>query len=262
MAERPTIWSMSETDTTASPTRQNPLFMGDRLPDDLPSNPFDVFAEWFSVAHQQQITANPNAMTIATIDTAGRPSARVVLCRKIDTRSGHVVFYTNRRSRKGREIDETGRVAVVFHFDAFNKSVRMEGIAVESPDWESDEYFKGRSIAKRLGAWASEQSTPIDSRDAFAERVVEAMDRFGLSVDDLTELDETPEGRERAAQLVPRPPHWGGYRVYPEAVELWVGNEARLHDRGRYTRELTPAVGPDGERLFAGGAWSATRLQP
>ena len=253
---------MPETDTTTSPAAKNPLFMADRLPDDLPSNPFVVFAEWFAQARERQITANPDAMTIATIDAGGRPSARVVLCRKIDADSGHVVFYTNRRSRKGREIGETGHVAVVFHFDAFDKSVRMEGVAVESPDWESDEYFEGRTVAKRLGAWASEQSSPIASRDAFAERVVETMTRFGLSVDDLTELDATSEGRTRAAQLVPRPPHWGGYRIYPEAVELWVGNEARLHDRARYTRQLTPAVGPDGERIFAGGDWSATRLQP
>ena len=260
---------MTETDNTVSaanaPTddaAKNPLFMADRLPDDLPTNPFDVFTEWFALARQRGITRNPDAMTVATVDGGGRPSARVVLCRKIDAASGHVVFYTNRQSRKGDEIGQTERVAVVFHYDEFDKSVRMEGLAVPSPDWESDEYFAGRTVAKRLGAWASDQSRPIGSRDDFAEKVIATMDRFGLSVDDLEELDATPEGRERAAEIVPRPPHWGGYRIYPEAMELWVGNDARLHDRARYTRTLTEATGPEGERVFRGGAWSATRLQP
>lgn len=260
---------MTQTDNTTSPTEaakptspKNPLFMADRLPDDLPNNPFDVFTEWFGLAREQQITRNPDAMTVATVDDQGRPSARVVLCRKIDSESGHVVFYTNRQSRKGDEISATRRVAAVFHYDEFDKSVRMEGYAVESPDWESDEYFAGRAVAKRLGAWASDQSRPIGSRDDFAQKVVETMERFGLSIEQLEELDATPEGREKAAEIVPRPPHWGGYRIYPEAMELWVGNDARLHDRARYTRTLTEATGPHGERTFEGGPWSATRLQP
>jgi pyridoxamine 5'-phosphate oxidase len=185
-----------------------------------------------------------------------------VLCRKIDLERGHITFFSNRRSRKGEEIGATGRVAALFHFDEFDKVVRMEGVAVESPDWESDEYFAGRAVAKRIGAWASDQSRPIGSREDLAEKVVEAMAKFDVSLEDLEELDATPEGRERAAEIIPRPPHWGGYRIWPEAIELWVGNEARLHDRARYTRTLTPTTGPDGEAAFTPSAWTATRLQP
>ena len=236
--------------------------MSDRLPDDLPDDPFPVFKAWFDEARRQEITRNPDSMTLATVDRRGWPSSRVVLCRKINVDEGHVTFFTNRRSRKGQDIGASARVAALFHFDAFDKAVRMEGFAVESPGWESDEYFDGRSVAKRIGAWASDQSEPIGSREDLAEKIVETMDRFGLSIDQLQELDATAAGREQAATIVPRPPHWGGYRIWPEAMELWVGNEARLHDRARYARTLTPRPGADGESSFEPGDWVAQRLQP
>lgn len=253
---------MNPSRTASDATLPDPMLMADRLPDDLPGDPFPVFKAWFDEARRQEITRNPDAMTVSTVDAQGRPSSRVVLCRKINLDEGHVTFFTNRQSRKGEEIAATGRVAALFHFDAFDKVVRMEGRAVESPDWESDEYFAGRAVAKRLGAWASDQSRPIDSRDALAEKVIETMSRFEVSIEDLEELDATAEGRERAALVIPRPPHWGGYRVWPEALELWVGNEARLHDRARYERTLTPTTGADGEASFTASEWSARRLQP
>ncbi len=238
------------------------MLMADRLPDELPSEPFGVFKAWFDEARRQEITRNPDAMTVSTVDGHGRPSSRVVLCRKMNLEEGHITFFTNRQSRKGEEIAATGRVAALFHFEAFDKVVRMEGYAVESPDWESDEYFAGRAVAKRIGAWASDQSRPIGSRDDLAEKVVESLMRFGVSLEELEKLDETDEGRRKAAEIIPRPPHWGGYRIWPEAVELWVGNEARLHDRARYVRDLKPTTGPDGEASFEHSPWRAQRLQP
>jgi pyridoxamine 5'-phosphate oxidase len=240
-------------------TETDPFGMADSLPDELPERPFGVFKEWFDLAREHKITRNPDAFTLATVDPDGSPSARIVLCRKINTDSGHITFFTNRTSDKGKAIAANPTVAAVFHFDAFDKVVRMVGPAVESPEWESDEYFKGRHPAKRLGAWASDQSKPIGSRDDLIEALGDTMRRFGVTVDD---LDDTPEARERAETLIPRPPHWGGYRIWPRVMELWVGNQARLHDRARYTRELTPTTGPDGEDAFTAGPWSATRLMP
>lgn len=247
---------MAHPDTAPS---TDPFGMTDTLPDTLPDDPFPTFKAWFDAAHQHEITTNPNAFTLATIDPDGTPSARVVLCRKIDMPSGHIVFYSNRTSDKGKAIAAHPTVAVVFHFDAFDKVVRMVGPATESPDWESDEYFAGRHPAKRLGAWASDQSKPIDSREALTESLAETMQRFNVTLED---LDDTPAARERAADLIPRPPHWGGYRVWPHTVELWVGNAARLHDRARYKRALQPTTGPDGERRFTPSPWTATRLMP
>lgn len=244
---------------TTTDAATDPFGMTDALPDTLPDDPFPTFKNWFDLAHQHHITANPNAFTLATIDPTGLPSARVVLCRKINLDTGHIVFYTNRTSDKGAAIAANQHVAVVFHFDAFDKAVRMVGPAVQSPDWESDEYFKDRHPAKRLGAWASDQSKPIDARDRLTEQLADTMQRFNLTVED---IDDTPEARQRAEQLIPRPPHWGGYRIHPHTMELWVGNAARLHDRARYTRTLTPTTGPEGEPAFDASPWSATRLMP
>lgn len=251
---------MNDLHTEGPPPTSTDLFgMDDALPDTLPSDPFAVFKEWFDLAHKHEITPNPNAFTLATVDPDGTPSARVVLCRKIDTKDGHITFFTNRTSDKGKAIAAHPAVAAVFHWDAFDKVVRIKGHAVESPDWESDEYFDGRHPAKRLAAWSSDQSKPIDSRDRLTEMVAEIMQRFELSIED---IEDTPEARERGSTLIPRPPHWGGYRIWAHTVELWVGNKARLHDRARYTRELAPMTGPDGEEAFTASDWSATRLMP
>lgn len=227
--------------------------MEDRLPDDLPTDPFPTFARWFAAAHDKQIQPNPNAMSIATIDPDGRPSARIVLCKYLVEDPGYIVFFTNRGSRKGAALASHPYAAVVFHWDRFDKQVRIEGPVVRSPESESNRYFASRSAGKRIGAWSSDQSKPIDSRTALLQQVIDAQKRFGVDPD--AEVEPDPE-------TVPRPPHWGGYRIWAEKLELWVGNPSRIHDRALWTRSLVPCTGPEGEDSFAPGRWSATRLQP
>lgn len=227
--------------------------MEDRLPDELPKDPFPTFARWFDAAYRQRIQPNPNAMTLATIDPDGRPSARVVLCKYLIEDPGYIVFFTNRNSRKAEALNANPSAAAVFHWDRFDKQVRIEGPVVRSPESESDRYFATRSAGKRIGAWSSEQSRPIGSRSELLARVVEAQKRFGVDPDDKV---------EPAPETVPRPPHWGGYRIWAEKLELWVGNRSRIHDRAVWSRTLEPAKGPEGEDSFTPGAWSATRLQP
>lgn len=226
------------------------------LPKPLPSEPFGTFVGWFDAAREQGILPNPNAMTVCSVSEGGVPSARVVLCRGIDSDAGYITFYTNRRSMKGRELAATGKVAVVFHWDVFDKQVRMEGEAVWSPESDSDAYFRSRTIAKRLGAWASDQSEAVGSREELLQRLKATQSRFGVLDEQLDQLDGETGGRER--ELVPRPEHWGGVRVWVRAMELWVGHKSRIHDRARYERELVRR----GDGGFECGAWSVTRLQP
>lgn len=209
------------------------------LPGDLPADPFPLFAEWFAAARSGAVQRNPDAMVVATCTTDARPSARVVLCRKLIVNPGYVVFYTNYDSRKGGELDANPRAAAVLHWDAMNRQVRLEGPVLRSPAAESDEYFAGRPLDSRIGAWASLQSQPLPSRGDLLRRVAEQAARFGTQV--------------------PRPPHWGGFQIWPESLELWVEGAFRVHDRARWTRELHPRA--DGSGCEA-GPWSATRLYP
>ncbi len=224
----------------------------ERLKGPLPADPLEVAAEWLAEAWRLRAQPNPNSMTLATSTRDGRPSARVVLCKEIVVRPGYVVFYTNYHSRKGRELAENPRAAGVLHFDALHCQVRLEGIVDKTSGADSDAYFASRSIPSRLSAWASAQSEPIESRERLRAAVAEAARRFGA--------DATGVARAAAPAeiLVPRPPHWGGYRLWAEAVELWVEGEARIHDRARWSRELVRR--PDGQ--FETGAWTVTRLQP
>jgi len=209
------------------------------LPGDLPADPFPLFAEWFAAARSGAVQRNPDAMVVATSTPAGRPSARVVLCRKLVAEPGYVVFYTNYDSRKGGELAANPRAAAVLHWDAMNRQVRLEGPVLRSPAAESDEYFAGRPLDSRIGAWASLQSQPLGSRGELLKRVAEQTARFGTHV--------------------PRPPHWGGFQIWPESLELWIEGSFRVHDRARWTRELRPRADGPG---FAAGPWSATRLFP
>jgi len=223
----------------------------DRLADPLPAEPLETAAAWLAEAWQLRAQPNPNSMTLATSTLDGRPSARIVLCKEIVARPGYVVFYTNYRSRKGRELAENPRAAAVLHLDALHCQVRLEGLVEPSPVAESDAYFASRALQSRIGAWASAQSEPIESRERLRAMVAEAARRFGL--------DPGSAGADTAPDVhIPRPPHWGGYRLWAEAVELWVEGAARIHDRARWTRALT--------RLRDGrietGAWTVTRLQP
>ena len=224
------------------------------LPDPLPRDPLPLFVEWFNDAHERKVTDNPNAMVLATVDTTRKPpqpSARVVLCKAIDRQAGHITFFTNYTSRKGRELAAAGRCSAVFHWDSDERQVRIEGIAVPAPGDVSDAYFHSRHAGSRVGAWASEQSQPLDSRDTLLTRVQSEARRFGVPLKN--GLDAEPVDVE-----IPRPEHWGGYHLWIEAIELWHGGSHRVHDRARFERSL---IYRDGN-LSAGEDWSATRLNP
>lgn len=217
----------------------------DFLPDSLPDDPFVLFDQWFEAARAAALQPNPDAMVLATVDAGLQPSARVVLCKQLIAAPGYVVFFTNYQSRKGHELASTPRAAAVFHWDALHRQVRLEGPVVRSPASESDAYFASRPVASRIGAWASEQSQPLASRAALANQVTAAAARFQV----------TPDAAEGS---VPRPPHWGGFRLWPQAIELWVEGPGRIHDRARWTRSL----GDLDASKFAPSPWTGTRLNP
>jgi pyridoxamine 5'-phosphate oxidase len=220
------------------------------LPDALPAEPMRTLAEWLGHATQQRLQPNPNAMVLATTTPDGRPSARVVLCKDVAVAPGYVVFYTNYRSRKGRELADNPRAAAVIHWDALHRQIRLEGTVTPATPEQSDAYFASRPWQSRLGAWASDQSQPIGSRADMARAVAEAAQRLGVP--------DPATGAQEAAKSIPRPPHWGGYQLWLDSVELWVEGVGRVHDRARWTRRLDE----DAAGQFSAGPWSATRLQP
>ena len=222
------------------------------LPDPLPADPLAVAAAWLEEAFRLARQPNPNALSLATATPEGKPSARIVLCKAIVPAPGYLLFYTNYRSRKGRELAANPYAAGVLHWDYLHRQVRIEGTIEPAPESDSDAYFDTRALQSRIGAWASAQSEPVASRARLLEAVAAAARRFGISPE-AAAADRAP-----AEARVPRPPHWGGYRLWAQAVELWVEGAARIHDRARWMRSLTRLK--DG-RLEA-GAWSATRLQP
>ena len=215
------------------------------LPEPLPQDPLPLFAAWFAEARARKVQTNPDAMVLATVDSEYRPSARVVLCKQLAVAPGYLVFFTNYHSRKGRELAQHPHAAAVFHWDGLGRQVRVEGKIVQSPAAESDAYFSIRPLLSKLGAWASRQSEPLISRQQLQDQVQDAMQRFGVK----------PEETERE---VPRPPHWGGYRLWLDRLELWLEGPGRVHDRARWTRTLTPRD----EYSFETGAWSGMRLNP
>jgi pyridoxamine 5'-phosphate oxidase len=227
-------------------------FWTETLPEVLPSNPLVIAAQWLKQAVADAAQPNPNAMVLATVDSRGYPSARVVLCKDIEPRSGSILFYTNYESRKGRELEANPRAAVVFHWDHRHRQVRAEGRVESLSDAENDAYFHTRAWQSRLGAWASEQSRPVDSRRTLTDAVAAAARRFGIPY----EGPGSPEPSDMTVD-VPRPPNWGGYRLRADAVELWVEGEFRIHDRARWTRSLAESKSAD-----AAAPWSVTRLQP
>lgn len=225
------------------------------LPDPLPAEPLALARAWLSEAAQRRDQPNPDAMVLATVDDTGRPSARVVLCKEIAVDPGHVSFYSNYLSRKGRELAGNPRAAVVMHWDHLHRQVRIEGKVLPAPAADSDEYFRTRPWQRRIGAWASAQSQPVASRAEMEQAVIDTARRFGTPVPGPEYMPVPPGGDPQ----IPRPPHWGGYRLHADAVELWVEGESRIHDRARWTRALRD--GPDGVPV-AGGPWSVARLQP
>lgn len=186
-----------------------PLELGDLHPD-----PIEQFGRWMEEALEEGLLL-PNTMTLATATADGRPSARMVLLKGFDHRG--FVFYTNYESRKSRELSGSPHAALVFYWARLERQVRVEGRVERVDGDESDAYFASRPLESRLGAWASRQSRPLESRIVLEER--------------LAELE-----REHASGDVPRPPHWGGWLVRPSIVEMWQGRPNRLHDRFVYTR--------------------------
>jgi pyridoxamine 5'-phosphate oxidase len=214
------------------------------LPERLPADPLAIAAAWLAEAWERREQPNPNAMVIATTDAAGRPSARVVLCKDIVAGAGFVRFVSNYESRKGRELAANPRAAIVMHWDHRHRQVRIEGVVRKATAAESDAYFAGRAWASRLGAHASRQSEPIGSRDELGAALDAVAARFGRT--------------EAPGASIPRPAHWGGYELHADAVELWTEGAGRIHDRARWTRELAA----DDAGGFRRGNWSSTRLQP
>ncbi len=196
---------------------------------DVDADPIRQFQTWFSQALDAQLP-EPNAMTVATVDAEGRPAARILLIKGVDERG--FVFFTNYDSRKGRELAARPHAALLFHWIELERQVRIEGRVEKTSDAESDAYYQSRPLGSRIGAWASEQSAVIDSRAQLEAREREISAQYG----------DAP----------PRPPHWGGYRVVPDAIEFWQGRPSRLHDRIRYTRDSAQA----------GTAWRIERLAP
>ena len=194
-------------------------------------DPIRQFERWFEDALRARLPL-PNAMTLATVSHSGAPSARVVLLKGIE--QGGFTFYTNYLSRKGRELEAKAAACLVFLWSELERQVRVEGSVEKVTAGESDDYFASRPLGARLSAWASAQSSSVHSRQALETAMAEARARHG----------DSP----------PRPPHWGGYRVEPQAIEFWQGRADRLHDRLLYRRSDTPGQ--------AKAAWLIERLSP
>ena len=190
-------------------------------------NPIVIFQAWLAEAHDSEPN-DPTAMTLATADRDGIPSARMVLLKDADARG--FAFYTNTESQKGVELDANCHAALVFHWKSLRRQVRIAGTVERVSDAEADEYFASRARGSQIGAWASDQSRPLEGRFALEKRVAKFAAKFG-------------------AGKVPRPPHWTGYRVIPQEIEFWQDKPFRLHERVVYSR--------DGE-----SGWTAGRIYP
>lgn len=173
------------------------------------NEPFELFGNWFEQAKDKEPN-DPSAMCLATSTPDGRPSSRMVLLKGFD--EAGFVFYTNLESRKGRELEDNQHVALNFHWKSLRKQIRIEGIAKPVSAAEADAYFNSRPLGSRIGAWASEQSRPMEGMFVLERRVAEFTAKFGVGE-------------------VPRPPHWSGYRVVPQMIEFWSDGKFRLHER-------------------------------
>ena len=211
-----------------SPFQKNPpaeLTAGDFSQAD---EPFRLFAQWMKDAEGSEPN-DPNAMALSTVDDSGLPNARMVLLKGFD--EDGFVFYTNFESRKGRELLASRKAALLFHWKTLHRQVRIRGAVETVSDAEADAYFASRARGSRIGAWASKQSRPLESRFALEKAVTEWGLKFGLGE-------------------IPRPPHWSGFRVVPQVIEFWQDRPFRLHDRAEFSR-----TAPD-------APWTRERLYP
>ena len=190
--------------------------------------PLRLFAAWFEEARKSE-PADPDAMALSTVDRDGVPNVRMVLLKGFDERG--FVFYSHQGSQKGQELADRAAAAAVFHWKSLRRQVRLRGSVEPVADAEADAYFASRARLSQIGAWASKQSAPLESRLAFEKAVALATARYGIG-------------------SVPRPPYWVGYRIVPLVVEFWHDRPYRLHDRIEFRRKA-----PD-------GAWTKTRLYP
>lgn len=197
-------------------------------------DPFTLFERWFAEAEKKELN-DPNAMAVATVDADGLPNIRMVLLKGLDSAqagsSRGFVFYTNLESAKGRELIASGKAALLFHWKSLRRQIRVRGTVARVSDAEADAYFASRARGSRLGAWASAQSRPLESRFALEKAVALVTAKY-------------PVGD------IPRPPHWSGFRITPVEIELWQDRPFRLHDRVVF-RRTTPT-----------SAWTKTRLYP
>lgn len=208
-------------------------------------HPLRAAQRWLDRAAAGGLQRNPGSMALATTGEHGRPAVRMVLLKAIAPDPGYVVFYTNYGSRKGRELERSPWAAGVVYLEQYGRQIRFEGPVVRSPDEESDAYFASRPFRSQLNAWVSAQSEPIDDPGEL-ERRADAMSR------------DFEDGATAQRRGVPRPPFWGGFRLWCDAVELWIEGSGRFHTRIRYERSLTPAP----QTAFDAGPWTSRRLQP
>jgi pyridoxamine 5'-phosphate oxidase len=227
----------------------------DRLPDELPDDPMPLADAWIREAMANAGQRNANSMTLATVGADGQPSVRVVLCKQLVPDPGYLVFYTNYRSRKARELAANPKISAAFYWDNLGLQVRVEGVAVRSPEDESDAYFATRETGSKLGAWGSDQSEPVGSRAALLEQIRQRAASLGIALD--TDSDASVNSDAKQPEIA-RPPHWGGIRIWATGVELWVEGRDRIHDRAVWTRAIEQA----GDHEFSVSPWHGTRLQP
>ena len=194
--------------------------------DELNTDPFLLFNQWFAEAQKSEIN-DPDAIALASVDADGMPSVRMVLLKEILPEG--FVFYTNYTSRKSGELMATGKAAFVVHWKSLRRQIRVTGSVEQVTDAQSDAYYQTRSRGSRIGAWASQQSKPLQNRGVLAEAV--------------RKIEETYPDE------VPRPTHWGGFLIRPAEIEFWADGDFRLHDRFRYTKD-------------ADGNWASQRLYP